>query len=157
MIAEGVDVLLVEDHPLEIELLLRALAELQSDPLMGPVAAGVARDGEEALDYLLARGPYRRRAGPLPRVVLLSLKLPRMDGLEVLRALRGSPRTAALPIVVLTPTTDTREIAQSYQLGANSCVCKPVDYAAFRSTIRALGRYWLGVNQFSTGPVLPTG
>ncbi len=157
MIPDGVDILLVEDHPLEVELLLRALAGLEAEALMGSVRTGVAREGEEALDYLLARGPYRRRQGALPRVVLLGLKLPRMDGLDVLRALRGSPRTAALPIVVLTPSTDTREVGQCYQFGANSCVCKPVDFADFRATIRALGRYWLGVNQPPAAPSLPAG
>ena len=92
---------------------------------------GVARDGEEALDYLLGRGAFRHRLGaPLPRLVLLDLKLPRVDGVEVLRALRASPRASAAPVVMLVPASEPRELAQCYQVGANSCVQKPVEFAA---------------------------
>ncbi|MGH7510120.1 MAG: response regulator [Gemmatimonadales bacterium] len=137
------EILLVEGNPLEVELTLR--------PLSGLVPAGcieVARDGEEALDVLLGRGssPHRPLA-PLPRLVLLDLHLPRLDGLEVLRTIRGNARTCTTPVVVLTSSTDPRQLSQCYQLGANSCVQKPVRYEEFSDTIQAVARYWLGFNQ----------
>jgi CheY-like chemotaxis protein len=136
------DVLLVQDNPLEVELTLRPLRDL--DPAW---RIGVARDGEEALDYLLGRGAFRHRLGaPLPRVVLLDLKLPRVDGVEVLRALRASPRASAAPVVMLVPSDEARELTQCYQVGANSCVRKPIDFGEFYQTIQAVGRYWLGRN-----------
>jgi two-component system, response regulator len=137
------DVLLVQDNPLEVELLLRPLRQLA-----GNCRVGVARDGEEALDYLLGRGPFRQRLGaPPPRLILVDLKLPKMDGVDVLRAVRGSPRTSSAVVVILTPSDEPRELAQCYQAGANSCVQKPLDFAAFSETILTLGRYWLSVNQ----------
>jgi two-component system response regulator len=143
MLPDGVDLLLVEDDPLEVELILRALRGLEPS-----CRIGVARDGEEALDFLLARGRFRHRLGaPLPRLTLLELKLPKVDGLEVLRALRTSPRTNTAPVVVLTSSAESREVVQCYQLGANSCVEKPVEYRAFTEMIRSLGDYWLRVNQ----------
>ena len=143
MIIPDVDVLIVQDHPLEVELTLRPLRELSPE-----LRVGVARDGEEALDYLLARSAYRHRQGsPLPRLVLVDLKLPKLDGVEVLRALRASPRTGTTPIVMLVPAAEPRELAQCYQLGANSCVRKPVEYGAFAAVIQTLGRYWLSLNE----------
>jgi two-component system response regulator len=149
MLPDEVDLLLVEDDPLEVELILRALQAGKSSWRIG-----VARDGEEALDFLLARGRFRHRQGaPLPRLVLLELKLPKVDGLEVLRALRTSPRTNTALVVVLTSSAESREVAQCYQLGANSCVEKPVEFRAFAETMRTLGDYWLRVNQIPTpGP-----
>ena len=142
MLPDETDILLVQDNPLEVELTLRPLSDL--DPAY---RIGVARDGEEALDYLLGRGAYRHRLGaPLPRLVLLDLKLPRVDGVEVLRALRSSPRAGATPVVMLVPTSEPRELAQCYQVGANSCVRKPVDFDLFYQTIQMVGRYWLGQN-----------
>src|SRR5918992_443425 len=121
------DILLVEDHPLEVELTLRPLRE------MGPESRiEVARDGEEALDFLLGRSGFRHRlAAPLPRLVLLDLQLPKLDGLEVLRGVRGNARTCMIPVVVLISYADPRQLAQCYQLGANSCVQKPVRYDEF--------------------------
>lgn len=149
-IPDGLDVLLVQDSPPEIELTLRPLRELMPDGRIG-----VARDGEEALDYLLARGAYRRRLGsPPPRLTLLDLRLPKVDGFEVLRAVRNNPRTSTAAVVVLTSSSDPRELAQCYQLGANSCVQKPVEFQAFRQTIRMLGQYWLHVNQPMRGTVV---
>ncbi|HEU5040873.1 MAG TPA: response regulator [Gemmatimonadales bacterium] len=143
MIPPDIDVLVVQDDPLEVELTLRPLRDLSA-----ATRIGVARDGEEALDYLLARGGYRHRLGaPLPRLVLVDLKLPRMDGAEVLRALRASPRTGSTPVVMLVPAAEPRELAQCYQLGANSCVRKPVEFPAFYEALQSLGRYWLVLNE----------
>jgi len=145
----AIDVLLVEDDPDEVELTLPLLREVAAD-----CRVEVARDGEEALDLLLGRGAHRDRIGtPPPRLVLLDLKLPRLDGLEVLRALRASPRVGGVPVVILTSSGDPRELAQCYHLGANSCVSKPIGFEEFRSTIRALGRYWLEVNAVPGAPV----
>lgn len=142
MLPDETDVLLVQDNPLEVELTLRPLRDL--DPAC---RIGVARDGEEALDYLLGRGAFRHRLGAAPpRLVLLDLKLPRVDGVEVLRALRSSPRASAAPVVMLVPSAEPRELAQCYQVGANSCVQKPVDFGVFYQTIQMVGRYWLGQN-----------
>ena len=141
------DILLVEDSPLEAELLLRPLQELNPD---GGIE--VARDGEEALDFLFGRGSFRQRSSaPLPRLILLALKLPKVDGLEVLRAVRANSRTAIAPVVVLTSSDDPRELAQCYQLGANSCVQKPVKYEELRPALQAIARYWLGLNQAPPG------
>lgn len=137
------DLLLVQDSPLEVELTVRPLQEL--DP---SIHIEVARDGEEALDFLLGRGAFRHRFGAaLPRLVLLDLKLSKLDGVEVLRGLRGNSRTVMTPVVVLTSSTDPRQLAQCYQLGANSCIQKPVRYDEFRNTIQTLGRYWLSFNE----------
>lgn len=137
------DILLVEDNPLEIELTLRPLRELDAASQID-----VARDGEEALDFLLGRGDFRHRLGaPLPRLVLLDLQLPKIDGIEVLRGVRGNARTCLVPVVVLTSSTDPRQLAQCYQLGANSWVQKPIKYEEFRTTVQNVGRYWLRLNQ----------
>jgi CheY-like chemotaxis protein len=147
MLPDEADLLLVQDNPLEVELTLRPLRDL--DP---QCRLAVARDGEEALDYLLGRGAFRHRLGaPFPRLVLLEFRLPRVDGVEVLRALRASPRASAAPVVMLLPASDAREVAQCYQVGANSCVLKPVEFARFYDTIQAVGRYWLRTN-LSGGP-----
>ena len=148
---ETCDILLVQDNPLEVELTLRPLREVAAEAVIG-----VAGDGEEALDYLLGRGEYRQRiGGALPRLVLLDLKLPKLDGIEVLRAVRASHRAGAVPIVMLVPASEPRELAQCYQLGANSCVRKPVHYPEFTGTVQAIGRYWLGINQPPTGAEAP--
>jgi len=145
------DILLIEDSPLEVELTLRPLRELNSSHRIE-----VARDGEEALDFLFARGAFRGRgSAPPPRLILLDLKLPKLDGLEVLRAIRTNTRTAAAPVVVLTSSDDPRELAQCYQLGANSCVQKPVQFEALRATLHAIANYWLALNQTPPGPTLP--
>jgi two-component system, response regulator len=146
------DILLVEDNPLEVELTLRPLQELDPSSRID-----VARDGEEALDFLFGRGAFRHRIGaPVPRLVLLDLNLPRLDGLEVLRAIRANSRTCMAPVVVLTAADDPRELAQCYQLGANSCVQKPVKYQELCATLQAIGRYWLALNQPPPVTVLPS-
>jgi two-component system response regulator len=145
------DILLIEDNPLEAELTLRPLQEL--DPTS---RIDLARDGEEALDYLFGRGAFRQRSGsPVPRLVLLDLNLPRLDGLEVLRAIRANSRTCMAPVVVLTASDDPRELAQCYQLGANSCVQKPVKYQELCTAVQAVGRYWLALNQPPPALALP--
>lgn len=135
-------ILLVEDNPRDEELTLRAL---HKSHVLNPVV--VARDGVEALDYLFARGAHAGRdPAALPQVVLLDLKLPRVDGLEVLRALRADPRTRMVPVVVLTSSLEEQDLIRSYSLGANSYVRKPVDFAQFMEAVRQLGLYWLVLN-----------
>jgi two-component system response regulator len=135
-------ILLVEDNPHDEELTLRAL---QKSRILNPVV--VARDGAEALDYLLARGKDADRPPPLPQVVLLDLKLPKIDGLEVLKTLRAHPRTRLLPVVILTSSKEQQDLVASYELGANSYVRKPVDFAQFLEAARQLGLYWLVLNE----------
>jgi two-component system, response regulator len=144
---DELDLLVVEHDPLEAELLLRTLAGISAGARIG-----VARDGEEALDWLLGRGGYRQRlGGPLPRLVLLELRLPRLDAVEILRTLRASPRTATVPVVVLSSSSEARELAQCYQAGANSCIRKPIEFPEFADTLRATGRYWLALNRVAQG------
>jgi two-component system, response regulator len=135
-------ILLVEDNPHDEELTLRAL---QKSHILNPVI--VAHDGAEALDYLLARGKHASSPPPLPQVVLLDLKLPKVDGLEVLRELRGNTRTRLLPVVVLTSSKEQQDMLSSYELGANSYVRKPVDFGQFLEAARQLGLYWLVLNE----------
>jgi two-component system, response regulator len=137
------DILLVEDSAPDAELAVKPLRELYPDSVIE-----VVRDGEEALDFLFGRAGFRDRSGaPVPRLVLLNLKLPKLDGFEVLGALRSNSRTSLAPVVVLTSSNDPRELAQCYQLGANSCVQKPVRYEEFRAAMEVVGRYWLSLNQ----------
>ena len=146
-----IDILLVEDNPREAELTLKPLRELD-----GANRIEVVRDGEEALDFMFGRGAFRQEVGsPLPRLVLLSLKLPKVDGLDVLRAIRANSRTCLAPVVVLTSSHDPRELAQCYQVGANSCVQKPVRYEEFWDAMQAVGRYWLALNQAPPPPASP--
>ena len=136
-------IMLVEDNPGDEELTLRAL---QKSNVLNPVV--VARDGAEALDYLFVRGKYAGRdATVLPQVVLLDLKLPKVNGLEVLRAIRADPRTRLLPVVILSSSNEDKDLIRSYDLGANSYVRKPVDFAQFLDAARQLGLYWLVINQ----------
>ena len=136
-------ILLIEDNPDDVELTLRAL---KKDDIANEVV--VARDGEEALEYLMGTGKYTgRTVTDLPEVVLLDLKLPKVGGLEVLRAVRADPRTRLLPVVVLTSSSEEPDIITSYQLGANSYIRKPVDFDQFVDAIRQLGLYWLVLNQ----------
>jgi two-component system, response regulator len=110
----------------------------------------VARDGEEALDRLFGRGawgPASGRAVRLPRLVLLDLRLPKVDGPEVLQQLKADPRTRTVPVVVFTGSADDREVARCYQLGANSCIAKPVTFEAFRDVVAHVGRYWLTLSE----------
>lgn len=138
-----VEILLVEDNPNDVELTLRAM---KKNGLTNRIE--VARDGVEALDFLFARGPYAaRKVETPPKVILLDLKLPKVDGLEVLRALRSDPRTKTFPVVVLTTSEEEKDIVQSYQLGVNSYIVKPVVFENFVETVRDLGLYWLLLNK----------
>jgi two-component system response regulator len=136
-------ILLVEDNPDDEALTLRAL---QKNNILNPVV--VARDGEEALDYLFARGPFGERdVRDLPAVVLLDLKLPKVDGHEVLRQVRADERTRPVPIVILTTSREEQDIVESYGSGANSYVRKPVDFSEFVKAVGQLGVYWLMLNE----------
>jgi two-component system response regulator len=136
-------ILLVEDNANDEYLTLRALKKynVANDVI-------VARDGVEALDYLFCTGPHEGRdAREAPIVVLLDLKLPKVDGLEVLRRVRGDERTRLLPVVILTSSNEERDVIGGYKLGTNSYVQKPVDFAAFMDAVGQLGLYWMMLNQ----------
>ncbi len=138
-----VEILLVEDNPADVELTLHALRQ---NKLANRIQ--VARDGEEALDFLFGRGPYSQRdTNHRPKLILLDLKLPKIDGLEVLRQIRSNPQTRAIPVAILTSSKEEKDLIQSYELGVNSYIQKPVDFAQFRETIKQLGMYWLVVNE----------
>lgn len=135
-------ILLVEDNPDDEALTLRAL---QKNNILNEVV--VARDGVEALDYLFGAGIHAGRdTSELPQIVLLDLKLPRIDGLEVLKRIRADERTRLQPVVILTTSNEERDILASYQLGANSYIRKPVDFEQFMEAVRHLGLYWLVLN-----------
>lgn len=138
-----IDILLVEDNPDDIDLTLYAL---KRNNLANSVH--IVRDGEEALDFLFCRGRYvERKFDDPPKVVLLDLKLPKVDGLEVLRIVKSDKRTKAVPVVVMTSSKEQRDMVEGYHLGVNSYIQKPVDFDAFRDLIKQLGFYWLVVNQ----------
>lgn len=140
---EAIEILLVEDNPDDLEL---ALFALKRNNFANKIH--VARDGEEAMDFLFCRNGHENRTfDHPPRVVLLDLKLPKVDGLEVLRAIKQDPRTKAVPVVVMTSSKQQRDMVEGYQLGVNSYIQKPIDFAEFREIIRQLGYYWLIINQ----------
>ena len=143
MSLDEIEILLVEDNEADEELAIHAL---RTNNLANQIH--VARDGEEALDFLFCRGAHAHRDFEKPpRLVLLDLKLPKVDGLEVLRRLKSDPRTKAIPIVILTASREERDMINGYQLGVNSYIQKPVDFGQFREMIQQLGLYWLVVNQ----------
>ena len=135
-------ILLVEDNPDHVALTIRAL---KKNNIANEVV--VATDGAEALDMLLARGEYEDKPIEMPHVVLLDLKLPKVDGLEVLRTLRAHDRTKLLPVVILTSSDEETDVLQSYRSGANSYIRKPVDFSQFLEATRQLGLYWLVLNE----------
>lgn len=139
----AVEILLVEDNPSDVDLTFRAL---EKHHLANKFY--VARDGQEALDFLFAgeESSGRKRSRRPPKVVLLDLKLPKVDGLEVLRRIKSDNRTKAIPVVVLTSSREDRDIAESYQLGVNSYIQKPVDFDKFLDCVQELGFYWLLIN-----------
>jgi two-component system, response regulator len=138
-----IELLLVEDNPHDLELTLRALKQAH---LTNHIA--IARDGVEALDYIFCTGPHAaRRMADTPNVILLDLKLPKVDGLEVLKRLKGDARTRAIPVVALTSSKEQSDIIESYNLGVNSYIVKPVDFDQFVKAVHSLGLYWLLHNQ----------
>lgn len=144
-------ILLVEDNPDDVALTLRAF---KRSHLMNPIT--VVRDGVEALDFLFARNAYEERAShPLPTMVILDLKLPKLDGLGVLRAVRAEERTRFLPVVILTSSQEEQDLISGYTLGCNSYVRKPVDFAEFIEAAKVLGLYWLMLNQVPPGRSSP--
>jgi len=140
--ARSSEILLVEDNPADAELTLRAL---RKNNLANQIH--LLRDGEEALDFLFCRGAYLARSFDAgPDLILLDLKLPKVDGLEVLQEVKASPRTRAIPIVILTSSKEERDLVNSYRLGVNSYIQKPVNFAEFQDVVRQLGMYWLLTN-----------
>lgn len=142
-------ILLVEDDPKDIDLTLAALGEYK---LANEVI--VVRDGAEALDYLHTKGNYRSRARENPAVVLLDLKLPKVDGLEVLREIRSDERLKHIPVVVLTSSREDRDMVASYKLGVNAYVVKPVDFHEFVNAVKELGVFWAVINEPPPGSIV---
>jgi CheY-like chemotaxis protein len=140
--ANIVEILIVEDTPEDLDLALRALRKAK---LTNHIH--VVRDGEEALQFIFCKGPYaERQMENGPRVILLDLKLPKVDGLEVLQRIKGDPRTRSIPVVVLTSSKEQNDVVESYNLGVNSYIVKPVNFEQFSETVQKLGMYWLLLN-----------
>jgi len=136
-------ILLVEDNPDDVALTLRAFNQ---NKIMNQVV--VAKDGVEALDYLFGTGTYAGRDTSItPQIILLDLKLPRVDGLEVLQRIRADERTSLLPVVILTSSSEEKDLINGYKLGANSYIRKPVDFTQFTEAVRQLGLYWIVLNE----------
>jgi len=148
MIAELKRILLAEDNPKDVELTLAALEEHN---LANEVIT--VKDGAEALDYVYRRGKYASRPDNNPVVVLLDLKMPKVDGLEVLRTMKGDERLKAIPVVVLTSSREERDLVVSYNLGANAYVVKPVNFQDFVSAVKELGVFWAMINEPPPGSV----
>ncbi len=140
--SSAIELLIVEDSQSDLEMTLRALKRAK---LAHRVE--VARDGAEALEFLFGQGRWSERSvGDVPRVVFLDLKLPKVDGLEVLQRMKADPRTRSIPVVVLTSSSERKDVVECYELGANSYIVKPVDFERFSQAIGQLGTYWLNLN-----------
>jgi two-component system response regulator len=138
----AVELLLVEDNPQDLELALRALRKANLAKRIH-----VARDGAEALDFIFSEGLYAaRRATEVPKLILLDLKLPKIDGLDVLKRIKSDPRTKTIPVVVLTSSKEQSDVVASYQFGVNSYIVKPVNFEGFSNAVRDLGLFWLLLN-----------
>jgi CheY-like chemotaxis protein len=145
------DILLIDDDEGDVELALHALRE---NKLVNHIQ--VLRDGEEALDYFFGPGREARRTeGQLPKLILLDLKLPKVDGIEVLRRIKCDPETKLIPVVILTSSKEERDLVRGYDLGVNSYIRKPVDFNQFREMVRQVGLYWLLTNQPPPLPMPP--
>jgi len=143
MNSDELDILLVEDNQDDMDLALHAL---RREKLANHIF--VARDGEEALDFLFCRGAFADRLfDKPPKLVLLDLKLPKVDGLEVLKQVKSDPRTKTIPVVIMTSSKEERDLVAGYNLGVNSYIQKPVDFDQFRETVKSVGLYWLVTNQ----------
>ena len=141
--SNAVEILLVEDTPGDVELALRALRKAN---LANHIQ--IARDGAEALEFIFAEGAHKgRKVEDGPKVILLDLKLPKVDGMEVLRRVKSDPRTKAIPVVVLTSSKEQKDVVESYKLGVNSYIVKPVNFERFAAAVQELGMYWLLLNQ----------
>ena len=138
-----VEILLVEDNPRDLELTLHSLEKAN---LANHIQ--IARDGAEALEFIFAEGAHAgRRIEDTPKMILLDLKLPKVDGLEVLQRIKSDARTRAIPVVVLTSSREQRDVVESYDLGVNSYIVKPVDFEGFAAAVKEIGMYWLLLNQ----------
>lgn len=144
MINRFINILLVEDNPDDVELTLHAL---EKNNIANPIK--VIRDGQEALDYLFYKGKYQKSEHELPNLILLDLKLPKVDGIDVLKAVKGDRKTKLIPVVVLTSSKEESDIVRSYDLGVNSYIRKPVDFDQFVETVKQIGFYWLLINEMS--------
>jgi len=142
---EQVEILLVEDNALDAELTTRALKN-------GGLANNLlwVKDGQEALDFLFRDGSYADREDTVPRLVLLDLKMPKVDGMEVLKAVKANEKTRRIPVVVMTSSQEERDVAQTYDMGVNSYVVKPVDFNSLAELARQAGYYWLAINRTPT-------
>jgi two-component system response regulator len=151
MIERHVEILLIEDTPSDVALTLHAFKQHNIANRVH-----VVRDGAEALEFIFCTGAYAQRdITDMPKVILLDLKLPLVSGMEVLRQIRADPRTHRIPVVVLTSSREDRDIVESYDLGVNSYIVKPVDFAQFTDAVRTLGMYWLLLNQPPIRPEAP--
>ena len=142
MINKAINILLVEDNPDDVELTLHAL---KKNNIINPVK--IARDGQEALDYLFYKGKHQGAQHELPNLILLDLKLPKVDGIEVLQKIKGDRKTKLIPVVVLTSSKEESDLLKSYDLGVNSYIRKPVDFDQFVETVRQIGFYWMLINE----------
>jgi CheY-like chemotaxis protein len=150
-VTEACKLLLVEDDPHDVELTLTALTE---NHLMNEIV--VVRDGAEALDYLYRRGAHESRDAGNPAVILLDLKLPKVDGLEVLKRVKADPDLRTVPVVMLTSSREEQDLAESYDSGSNAYVVKPVRFGEFVEAVRELGLFWAVVNQPPPGTTVQT-
>ena len=139
----AVEILIVEDTPQDLELTMRALQKANVTNRIQ-----VAHDGAEAIEFIFGEGVHAgRKIEDAPKVILLDLKLPKIDGIEVLRRIKGDPRTKTIPVVVLTSSREQKDVVESYRLGVNSYIVKPVNFERFVSAVQELGMYWLLLNQ----------
>jgi CheY-like chemotaxis protein len=138
-----IEILVVEDNPDDVDMTLRALRKAH---IVNHIK--VARDGAEALEFIFGEGAYAaRRSGNLPKLILLDLKLPKVDGFEVLKRVKEDPKTKLIPVVILTSSKEQRDVVEGYQLGVNSYIVKPVNFEGFVEAVGKLGMYWLLLNQ----------